>query len=123
MSGMLMPKYEVAKMAEFVKKQGFVDMVSDRFSLISRFMVRGLFSPVAEGAEEFMNHVEARIMRLEKRMLRRISYQLMMWLGGAFLALALFYFQVEFLGWSRAIAFLTVGIIVIVAGLMIKATG
>jgi VIT1/CCC1 family predicted Fe2+/Mn2+ transporter len=68
-----------------------------------------------------MKTIENRIMRIEKRILRKISSLFIIGFGGTFLIFALFFFLRESLGWSNAAACFSIGITVFVIGLLLKA--
>jgi VIT1/CCC1 family predicted Fe2+/Mn2+ transporter len=108
-------------MNECERKPGFMDIVKEGLSYISQIISASIFPPIADGAEMVMKTIENRIIRIEKRILRKISSIIMMGIGGLFLIFALFFFLMEFLGWSSAAAFLSIGIIVFVIGLLLKA--
>ena len=118
------------------KEGGFMDLIKDGLRHISQIISSSVFPPIAEGTdmvmknaedriEMIMKNIEDRIIRVEKRIenriLRRISSLLIMGFGGVFLLFALFFFMIEYLGWSKAAAFFSVGIIVFVIGLLLKA--
>lgn len=63
--------------------------------------------------------VENRIMRMEKRILSKISSIFVMGFGGALLVFALFFFLIESFGWSNSLAFFLTGIIIFVIGLFL----
>jgi len=68
-----------------------------------------------------MKNIDNRIVLIEKRILRKISTLLIIGFGGVFLILALLFFLIEHLGWSKAAAFFSIGITVFVIGLLLKA--
>jgi VIT1/CCC1 family predicted Fe2+/Mn2+ transporter len=84
-------------------------------------MMAGIFPPIEEGTERVIKNIEDRMMLIEKRILRKISSLLIIGFGGIFLVLALLYFLTEYLGWTNAAAFFSVGITVFVIGLLLKA--
>ena len=116
-------------MVEREKEGGFMDMIKDGIkdglSNISQIISASIFPPIAEGTETVMKNIEDRIIRIEKRIerriLRKISSLLIIGFGGVFLIFALFFFLIEYLGWSKAAAFFSTGIVVFVIGLLLKA--
>jgi len=107
-------------MVENEKERGFIDVIKDGLSYIFQIISASILPPIAEGAEMVMNNIEDRIILIQKRFLRKISSLLIIGLGGLFLIFALFFFLREFLGWSNAAAFFSIGIIVFVIGLLLK---
>ena len=57
---------------------------------------------------------------ISKRMLRKIYSLLVIAFGGVFLIFALFSFLIDYLHWSNAAAFFSIGIIIFVIGLLLK---
>ena len=108
------------KMAENKKEPGFMDMIKDVISFLSRIIPAVLFPPIAESIEVIMNNFEDRMMMLEKKMLRKIFSLAIISVGGIFLIFALLFFIVDSLGWSRSTAFFSIGIIIFVIGLLMK---
>lgn len=107
-------------MVEAEKEHGFMDMIKTGLSSVSQIISATIFPPIAEGAEMVMKNIEDRIIRIEKRILRKLCSFLIIGLGGVFLIFALFFYLVEFLGWSSAAAFFSIGITVFVVGLLFK---
>jgi hypothetical protein len=110
-------------MVECEKRRGFMDMAKDGLSYMSQVISASIFPPLAEGAEMVMKNIEHRIMRIERRILRKISSFLIIWFGVILLIFALLFFLIEFLGLSNAAAFFSIGIIVLLIGLLLKAGG
>ncbi|MFH1850665.1 MAG: hypothetical protein ABH879_10905 [archaeon] len=110
-------------MVERKKEHGFMNLIKDGFSYVSQIISGGLFPQIAEGAELVFKNIEKRIIQIEERMLRKISSLMIILLGGIFLVFGLFFFQIEFLGWSKAAAFFSIGITVFVTGLILKLAG
>jgi len=110
-------------MIEHKKEHGFMDIIKDGVSHIFQIISAGIFPQIVEGADLVIKNIEKRIIQIEKRMLRKVSSLLIILFGGIFLIFGLFFFLIEFLGWSNAAAFFTIGITVFVTGLMLKLTG
>jgi small-conductance mechanosensitive channel len=108
-------------MVENEKKHGFMDIIKDGLSYISKIISASIFPQMAEGAEMVMNTIDDRLIIIERRILRKISSLLIIGFGGVFLIFALFFFLIEYLGWSSAAAYFSIGITVFVIGLLLKA--
>jgi len=108
-------------MVKSEKKRGFMDVIKSVLSYISQIISSSIFPQIAEGAEMIMKNIDNRIVLIEKRILRKISTLLIIGFGGVFLILALLFFLIEHLGWSKAAAFFSIGITVFVIGLLLKA--
>jgi len=107
-------------MIENEKKQGWTALLKDGLHYFSQVISANIFSPLAEGAETVLRNIECRIIRIEQRMLRKLSSWIVLWLGGIFLLFALFSFLREYLGWNNTIAFFSLGIVIFVSGLLLK---
>ena len=107
-------------MAENEKEHGFVNIMRDGLSYISKIILASIFPQIAEGAEMVMKTIDDRILRIEKRILRKLSSLLIIGFGLVFLVLALFFFLIDSLYWSKAAAYFSVGILIFVIGLLLK---
>ncbi|RJQ18200.1 hypothetical protein C4573_00575 [Candidatus Woesearchaeota archaeon] len=105
------------------KDHGFMGMIKDGLSFISQTLAASIFPPIAEGAEMVMKNIEERITQIEKRVLKKMAYLLIIVFGTVFLIFALFFFLIENLGWSNAAAFFSIGITIFVIGLLLKVGG
>lgn len=108
-------------MVEPRKKHRFMDKVKNGLSYISQTIAASVFPQITKGAEIVMNNIDDRIIRIEKRILKKIISLLIIGLGGVFLIFALFFFLIENLGWSNAAAFFYMGITIFIIGLLLKA--
>jgi hypothetical protein len=102
------------------KENGFMDIIKEGLGYVSKIITASILPPIAEGAEVIMKDIEERIMLIQKRMLRKISSLVIIGFGAVLLIFALFFFLTESLGWSKAVAFFSIGIIVFVTGLLLK---
>jgi len=102
------------------EKPGFMNKIKDVLSYISQIISASIFPSIVEGAENVINNIEDRIIRIEKRILKKISSFLIIGFGGIFLIFSLFFYLKEFLGWSNSLAFFSIGITVFVIGLLLK---
>jgi hypothetical protein len=107
-------------MAEYEKEHGIMDIIKDGISHISHILAAGIVSPIAMGSDIVMKNIEDRIMLIEKRILKKISNLFIIGFGGIFLIFALLFFLVEFVHWSMAAAYFSIGIIIFVIGLLLK---
>jgi len=102
------------------KKHGFIEMITNGLSSISQIIAARIFPSIIEGAEMVMRNVETSIIRIEKRIIRKITSLLIIWFGGIFLIFALFFFLREYWRWSNATSFFSIGITILVIGLLLK---
>ncbi|MDD5086752.1 MAG: hypothetical protein PHV16_03275 [Candidatus Nanoarchaeia archaeon] len=107
-------------MAECEKKLGFVDKIKDGLSYISQIVSASIFPPISEGTERVMRTIEKRIIQIVKRIVRNISSLLIIGFGSIFLIFAFFFFLIEYLSWTKAVSFFSIGITLFVIGLMLK---
>ena len=114
--------HKVQTMVENEKKQGFMDVVKEGLGTVSKIIVSSVVPPIAEGAETIMKNIDERLMRVEKRILRKICNILIIGFGSIFLIFALLFFMIEYLHWSNAVSFFAIGITILVIGLIMKLT-
>lgn len=96
-------------MAEREKGNGFLDKIKNGFRYISQILSAGIILPI-----------EDRILRIEKRIMRKMHSLLVIGFGAVLLIFSLFFFFKEFLGWGNAAAFFVIGIVVFIIGLLLK---
>ena len=111
---------EETTMAENEKARGFMGLITEGLRQVSQMIAASIFPPMVDGAETVMKKIEDGILRMEKRMLRKISSLLVIGFGAVFLVFALLFFLTESLGWSYAAGFFAIGILVFVIGLLLK---
>lgn len=107
-------------MVESDKARGLMDVINDALGHLSHIISASIFPPIAEGAEMVMKTVEERILRIQKKLLRRLSSLVIIGFGGVLLIFSLFFLLREDFGWSNAAAFFAIGITVFVVGLLLK---
>ena len=108
-------------MVEEKIEHGFLDTIKGGLRSVSQIISASIFPPISEGAERVIKNIEGRIIQIEKRILRRLSSLLIIGFGGVLLIFALFFYLRESLGWSNTAAYFSIGIVIFVIGLMIKA--
>ena len=108
------------KMAEDEKEYGFMGMIKDGLGYITQIISASIFPQLAQGAELVMKTIDERILLMEKRIIRKICSMFVIGFGVVFLVFALFFFLIEFFHWSNAAAFFSIGITVLVIGLLLK---
>jgi hypothetical protein len=107
-------------MIEHEKEHGFMDAIKDGLGHITHIISASVVPTITEGAERVMKNIDDKIIRVENRILRKISSLIILGLGGVFLIFALLFFLTEYLGWSNAAAFFSIGIIIFVIGLLLQ---
>jgi len=98
-------------------------MIEDKKYRYMDAIKRGLayiFSPLGGGAQIIMGTIEDKMTKIEKRILRKIYSILVIGLGLVFMLFGIFFFLMESLGWSKAVIYFTMGIIVFILGLLLK---
>ncbi len=103
-------------MTEKEQKHGFMETIKTGFGYMFQF----IFSQITEGSKIVMNNIDDRIVLIEERIFKKICSLFMICFGGIFLILALLFFLLEYVGWSKVIAFFSIGITVFVIGIMLK---
>ncbi len=107
-------------MTEYEKERGFMDKVKGGLHYFSELVSAIIFPPLAEGAEMIMKNIDDRIIQIEERILRKVFSFLVIGFGGVFLIFSLFFLLIEYLHWSNAAAFFSIGITIFVIGLLLK---
>jgi len=107
-------------MVEHEEEQGFMSKIKDGLSAVSHVVSASIVPHIEEGARKVMKNIDDRIIIIENRIIKKISSLLIIGLGGMFLTFALLFFLTEYLGWSNALAFFSIGIIIFVVGLILK---
>ncbi len=102
------------------KERGFMDIIKGVFIYLSSIVSASIFPKIEEDAEKVMKNIDDRLLLMEKRLLRKIFSFLIIGLGGIFLIFALFFLLIEFLGWSKSLAFFSIGILIFIIGLILK---
>lgn len=107
-------------MAKEEKKRGFIELLKGGFSFISQVISESILPSITEGTEMVMKKIDDRVLVIEKRIMKKISTFLIIGFGGVFLIFALLFFMIDSLVWSKTLAFFSIGIIVLVIGLILK---
>ncbi len=110
-------------MVESKKEYGFMSIIKDGLNYSFQIILASIFSQITESINLIIKDIEKKIIQIEKRMLRKILSLLIILFGGIFLILGIFFFLIEFLGWSKTVAFFFIGLNVIVIGFMLKVAG
>ena len=107
-------------MAKKRKQRGVMDILIDSVNYLSRGVLGNLFSQLAEAPEKIMDDIDERILKIENRIIKKLSFLLVTGFGGIFLIFALLFFLKERFGFGNAAAFFFIGITIFVAGLLLK---
>jgi hypothetical protein len=107
-------------MDESKKELGFMGRVRAGLSGLTHAVVTSIVSPIAAGAEGVMDSMDERVMRMEKRIQKKLSALMVIGFGAALLVGALFYFLRESLGWSNVLTFFSLGMTIVVIGLLFR---
>jgi hypothetical protein len=100
------------------KEYGFMDAVKDGLENISKILLSSIFPQ--GNTESIIKNVENRIMKMEQRMLKKMWTMFMIGLGLVFLIFSFFFLLIEYFGLSRSLSFLIIGMVIFVAGLLLK---
>jgi len=102
------------------KAYGVFGKIKKGIGYISRVISASLFPGIVEGAGNVMKNIDNKIIQIEKRIIRKIFSLIVIFIGGLFLIFALFFFLKEYWGWSNAVTFFSIGMIIFVIGLLLK---
>lgn len=92
--------------------------IKDDLAYVAQRALAALFPPITEGVEKVIQNIEDRIIRIEKRAIRTIFSFAVIGVGAIFMAIALFFFLKDDLGWSNSAAYFSMGILMLVIGLL-----
>ena len=102
------------------RKDGFLDVVGSGL----RRLYDRVSDVVEEGVEERMEiwaqRIEERLQRMQRKIMYTVAGGVAMGVGLLFLVGALFSYMIEYMHWSRTMAFLITGILVCVIGAFMK---
>jgi len=107
-------------MVENEKKHGFMDIIKDGLGYVSQIILASMVPPITQGAEVIMKKIDDRMILLENRVLKKISSLIILGFGAVFLIIALLFFLTEYLHWTNAVSFFSIGITIFVIGLILK---
>ena len=107
-------------MAESEKKNRFMEIIKDGLGHIYQAIGTAIITLIPQGTEIAMNHIDGRLVKMEKRLTRKIINLLTIGLGAMFLIFALLFYMMEFLGWSTYASLFSIGIVIFVLGLILK---
>jgi len=107
-------------MVERGKKYGFMNKLKNGLGYVSRISSIGIATPIKMGAERIMGNVDSKIVQIEERIFKKISYLFIIGLGLFFLIFALSFFLIESLGWTKSVTYFSMGAIVLIIGLTLK---
>jgi VIT1/CCC1 family predicted Fe2+/Mn2+ transporter len=102
------------------KKEGFMKLINDALNYVMELIMIKTSLYVNEGAEIITKIIEKKMMRLIKKIQIKMASFTLLLLGVIFLILALLFFLIENLMWSKTIAFLVMGVIIFIAGYLIN---
>jgi hypothetical protein len=107
-------------MVEKEETNGFFKMLKNGMAVLSEIISVSIFPQISEGAGIILDGIDDRMLQIEKRIQRKLYSVVMLGFGGILLALSLAYFLKESMGWSNALTFFSMGIIIFVIGLFLK---
>ncbi|HYD03037.1 MAG TPA: hypothetical protein VEC16_01945 [Alphaproteobacteria bacterium] len=105
------------------KEHGIFDMIKEGLRNLSQSVASNMFQPIVDKTEAVVRNVEDRLLLMEKRLLKKMFSAFIIGFGGLFLVFSLLFFLMEYLEWSTAGSFFTIGIIIFVTGIMLRAFG
>jgi hypothetical protein len=107
-------------MTEHEEEHGFMSKIKEGIGHVSHIISASVVPTIEEGARKVMKNIDDRILLIENRIIKKISSLLIIGFGLIFLIFALLFFLTDYLGWSKAVAFFSIGIIIFVIGLLLK---
>jgi VIT1/CCC1 family predicted Fe2+/Mn2+ transporter len=107
-------------MIEHEKEHGFIGHIKEGISHVSHIISASAVPTIEEGARKVMKNIDDRIILVENRIIKKISSLIILGFGVIFLIFAFLFFLTEYLGWSYAVSFFSIGITIFVLGLILK---
>lgn len=99
---------------------GLKTILENGLGYISSIISEKMYPRRDENTETFMKNIDNTVLTIEKRVLRKILSFIVIGVGTLFLLFALFSYVKESLGWSNSLAYLSLGIIILIIGLILK---
>jgi len=106
-------------MVKYEKEQGWISVIGDGLSYLSRIVSASILPPIVESSEVIMKNIDERVLRIEKRILKKIVSLFIIGFGVTFLIFSLLFFLIEHAGWSVSVSFFSIGITIFVMGLLL----
>ncbi len=107
-------------MEEEKENRGFVDIIVDGLDSIAKRILENISASFSKEFEKISHNFEERLVQIEQKILLMIFSFAIIGISMIFIAFALFFYLREYLGWSNSASFLTIGIIMLAAGLLLK---
>ena len=109
---------QVNKMVDERKKTGFWYMIKSALDPVPQIISASIVPPITDSINAVMKSVEDSVNRMQNNIVRMLSSVVIIGLGGIFLIFSLFFYLVEFLLWSRSLAFVCIGLVLLIIGLL-----
>lgn len=87
---------------------------------LSKHALSSVFSLISRGTERVVSTIEDKALQMERRITQHAVSVVLMLCGGLLLVCSAFFFMTESLGWSNASALLCLGLLVLIAGIIVK---
>ena len=100
-----------------------IDSVRSGFESFSDAVLSGFFSSVNRKADVIMDRLDQRVLIFQERLVRKLAASLMVGIAGIFLISSAYFYLVEFRQLSRAGAFFLLGVLLLIAGRLMKKYG
>ena len=81
---------------------------------------KGMINEAPRFSERMIHRVKLELWRVEKRVMKSLTSLFILFLSFATLALAAVFFLIESLNFTKALAFLTIGVILLIIGIILK---
>lgn len=98
----------------------FEGTMNNTLKYISQGILLGIAAQIVEGTKFIFESIDRRVIKTERKILNNLYLFLLMGFAGVFLILAFFSYLKEFVGLSDTMAYLIMGVIILLVGLLIK---
>ena len=102
------------------KENGFMDIIKDLISNLSHKILGNLIVPIIDSTEIIVHNIENKIQKIQTSIIRKISYFLIIIFGAILLIFSLIFYLIEYLKWSKSLAYFSIGITIVVIGIILK---
>jgi hypothetical protein len=99
-------------------KNKFVNIIKESLGYLVQSLILGITLIINQGTDIVFSNMGKHVVRLQKRVLRLLTVFFVLWLGAISIILALFFFVIEYLKGSYTIAFSTIGVLLLIIGLL-----
>src|SRR3989344_8304203 len=120
---LFLPRYYNRMAKANYRAASLIDSVRSGFESFSDALLSGFFNSVNREADLIMDRLEERAFLFQERLVRKLASSLLVGIAGIFLISSAYFYLVEFRQMSRTGAFFLLGVLLLIAGWLMKKYG